>query len=332
MTATLTRHLPPNFAAIEPSSLIWLGFTLSVTASMLPVLMGNMAAPLLGIVAVVGSGGCGWLWLFARSLFRPQKPVTRWTLYALAAIIAVEGGSALVGMYSTSGPMAEVSRVLSNTEGFICIGALAMVFAEVFSGYSTDLRKTERRFRQIFGLTFAILIALTLLWVLNADDASLGGRWREPVTLFSALAGIVGTRFCISFRKQNPLIPRKKAKAAPRDAGDDLLASRILETLQRDKMFATPELKVGDLAALLGEQDYKVTQCITGSLGFQNFNQLINSHRIDSAKELLACPGNKGRPILSVAFDCGFNSLGPFNRAFKSQVGMTPREYRAAFE
>lgn len=332
MTALLARRLPFNFGPIEPVSLIWLAFTLSVMASVLPPMFGDVAAPFSNIVAVVGAGGCGWLWLFSRSLFRANKPLERWTLYGVAAIIAVEGGSNLVRAYPPGGAVSEFYRILGNAEGFICIGALVLVFAEVFTGYSDGLQPQEKRFRKIFAGVFGILIALTLLWVLNADANSLGGQWKEPVTIFSALAAIVGTRFCISFRKRNPLSPSRKAGAVSKGVGDAKLAGRIIETLQQDRLYATPELKVADLADLLGEQEYKVSQCITGALGFQNFNQLINAHRIDSAKEALADPSNKGTPILSVAFDCGFNSIGPFNRAFKRQVGMTPREYRVASE
>ena len=33
-------------------------------------------------------------------------------------------------------------------------------------------------------------------------------------------------------------------------------------------------------------------------------------------------------PILTIALDSGFQSLGPFNRAFKAETGMTPSAYR----
>jgi AraC-like DNA-binding protein len=33
-------------------------------------------------------------------------------------------------------------------------------------------------------------------------------------------------------------------------------------------------------------------------------------------------------PILTIALDAGFQSLGPFNRAFKSATGETPSKYR----
>ncbi|HBL92121.1 MAG TPA: AraC family transcriptional regulator, partial [Hyphomonas sp.] len=34
------------------------------------------------------------------------------------------------------------------------------------------------------------------------------------------------------------------------------------------------------------------------------------------------------QPILSIAMDCGFGSLGPFNRSFKAMTGLTPSAYR----
>lgn len=32
--------------------------------------------------------------------------------------------------------------------------------------------------------------------------------------------------------------------------------------------------------------------------------------------------------MLTIALDAGFQSIGPFNRAFKADTGMTPTEYR----
>jgi len=33
-------------------------------------------------------------------------------------------------------------------------------------------------------------------------------------------------------------------------------------------------------------------------------------------------------PVITIAMDAGFQSLGPFNRAFKAMTGVTPSEYR----
>ena len=54
------------------------------------------------------------------------------------------------------------------------------------------------------------------------------------------------------------------------------------------------------------------------------FYKLIVSMRIDEAKKELR--GSKS--ITQIAFDCGFNSMRTFNKNFKAEVGITPREYR----
>jgi AraC-like DNA-binding protein len=32
--------------------------------------------------------------------------------------------------------------------------------------------------------------------------------------------------------------------------------------------------------------------------------------------------------VLTLALDCGYASIGPFNRAFKARFGVTPTQYR----
>ena len=48
------------------------------------------------------------------------------------------------------------------------------------------------------------------------------------------------------------------------------------------------------------------------------------------AKQALTDPTQAEVPILTIALDSGFQSLGPFNRAFKADTGMTPTEFRRA--
>jgi AraC-like DNA-binding protein len=54
----------------------------------------------------------------------------------------------------------------------------------------------------------------------------------------------------------------------------------------------------------------------------------LNFYRIADAKAALADPAQAAVPVLTIALDSGFSSLGPFNRAFKAETGMTPTEFR----
>ena len=67
---------------------------------------------------------------------------------------------------------------------------------------------------------------------------------------------------------------------------------------------------------------------INGQLGHRNFSAFVNGYRLAEAEAALADPGQAEVPILTIALDAGFGSIGPFNRAFKSHTGLTPTEYR----
>ncbi|MCI5044810.1 MAG: AraC family transcriptional regulator [Aquisalinus sp.] len=310
------------------ASLIWWFFTFSVTCAMLPRLFGEPAGVMIYVVAIGGAAGCGWAWLLSRALFREHQPITRWNIAVLAAIIIVESWFHL----SHHGSGVHAHRMVTNAASLVCISALMMVFVEALSGYSQRLTLKERRFRQVFCGVFGLMIFVALVWAAGADEMSLGARWVDASVLASVILCVAGSRLAVAFRRHNPLsdaTDRKVPQAVTLAASDEALAARILAALERDQLFTTPDLKMADLAAAVGEQEYKVTSCITGQLGYRNFNQLINARRVDHAKQILISTEQAGRSILSVALDCGFNSIGPFNRAFKAQTGMTPSAFRA---
>jgi len=45
----------------------------------------------------------------------------------------------------------------------------------------------------------------------------------------------------------------------------------------------------------------------------------------EAAVRLVAEPGT----VLDIALDCGFGDVSNFNRAFRTEFGMSPRAYRA---
>jgi AraC-like DNA-binding protein len=42
----------------------------------------------------------------------------------------------------------------------------------------------------------------------------------------------------------------------------------------------------------------------------------------------LSDPSQRDVAVLTIAMDAGFQSIGPFNRAFKAETGLTPTEFR----
>jgi AraC-like DNA-binding protein len=55
----------------------------------------------------------------------------------------------------------------------------------------------------------------------------------------------------------------------------------------------------------------------------------MHEYRIAEACRDLADPTKNALPILTIALTVGYNSINPFNRAFRDAKAMTPSAYRA---
>jgi AraC-like DNA-binding protein len=117
-----------------------------------------------------------------------------------------------------------------------------------------------------------------------------------------------------------------KARTEP---ADDPLAEKLLAFMKSEMAHRDETLSIAKLASQLGEQEYRLRRAINGHLGHRNFASFLNGYRLDEVKAALADPSQKEVPIITIALDAGFGSLGPFNRAFREAEGMTPSEFRA---
>jgi AraC-like DNA-binding protein len=109
---------------------------------------------------------------------------------------------------------------------------------------------------------------------------------------------------------------------------------RLLAALDRlmtvERLYRQEGLTISTLAARIGVPERRLRHAINRGLGHRNFNEYLNQHRLADARQALADPAQAKVPILTIAIDSGFQSLGPFNRAFKADTGVTPTEFRRA--
>lgn len=101
---------------------------------------------------------------------------------------------------------------------------------------------------------------------------------------------------------------------------------KILNMVLHERIFEDPELSLSMLAGRLGTNVSVISKVINQGFGL-NFNDFINHHRIEAVKEKIISGDHKTHTILSLAFDCGFNSKATFNRAFKKYTGQSPKEW-----
>jgi AraC-like DNA-binding protein len=114
----------------------------------------------------------------------------------------------------------------------------------------------------------------------------------------------------------------------PPDTVDDELAASLERLMGDDPVYRSGELTVASLAARLQVPEYRLRRLINQRLGHRNFNSYVNDLRLRDARTALADPARRALPVLTIALTSGFQSIGPFNRAFKAATGLTPTEYR----
>ena len=101
----------------------------------------------------------------------------------------------------------------------------------------------------------------------------------------------------------------------------------ILEYVSKNKSYKDHNITLGKFSKSLSLTPHVVSQVINEQLSC-NFNDFINSYRVEEAKKLLNDAGMKNITVASIAYDCGFNTLSAFNTAFKKFTGITPSQFR----
>ena len=66
--------------------------------------------------------------------------------------------------------------------------------------------------------------------------------------------------------------------------------------------------------------------------GEETVARYILARRLEASSQALLAQSQRGRTVTAIAFDYGFNSATHFGRVFRTQFGMTPRDYRAQVE
>ncbi|PWN69377.1 AraC family transcriptional regulator [Chryseobacterium phosphatilyticum] len=104
------------------------------------------------------------------------------------------------------------------------------------------------------------------------------------------------------------------------------IQAELLVLMKEQECYKDPELTLGDLAGILNITPGILSQVINSREG-KNFYDYINTLRIEAFKQLLLQPESRQYTLLSLAFECGFNSKTSFNRNFKKITGMSPSVY-----
>jgi AraC-like DNA-binding protein len=101
---------------------------------------------------------------------------------------------------------------------------------------------------------------------------------------------------------------------------------KVERAMKTEKAYENEELTLTGLAEDLQITPKKLSQIV--NQGFKmNFNDFVNFCRTEAVIQKFRAGEHDLQNLLVIAFDCGFNSKSTFNRAFKKQTQMTPKDY-----
>jgi len=265
-------------------------------------------------------------WLFARTWFNDEKQVgwRSWVLVPIASILLIPAEY----NFAEKNAAFYISAILLrlSTTGFAVAGLWI-----AWKGREDDLVETRRRLRiQLIGAVGAYVLVTNGVEVAANNDL-VPESWRSilQVGVLSLTFAFCAAMFAM--RQPDLLGPARRAEGAALASplGDDPLAERLIARMETDRLYRDETMTIAKLAGLLGEPEYRLRRLINGRLGHRNFAAFLNGYRLSEVKSALADSAQRDVPILTIALDAGFGSLGPFNRAFREAEGMTPTEYRS---
>lgn len=114
----------------------------------------------------------------------------------------------------------------------------------------------------------------------------------------------------------------------PRLSNAETALQQALDEFVAQKRYRQNALTIAEMARQLDCPVHHLRRLINNTLGNRNFNSFLNDLRIPDACAQLADPTQNDLPILSIALSLGYDSIGPFNRAFKAQTDLPPSEFR----
>lgn len=176
-------------------------------------------------------------------------------------------------------------------------------------------------------------VATTLLLSFDrpqaASQATSTWQWVSLAALL-LLAAAVAVLFWRRKRKPLPVEEDENLADSIEDsAADEALMLRICQLMDEERPYLNSELKIADMATLLGTNVTYISNCINSQKGC-SFIQFVNGYRIDYAKQLLRKYPDK--KISEVWAASGFANETSFFRNFKALTGMTPNEWRAKID
>jgi len=173
--------------------------------------------------------------------------------------------------------------------------------------------------------------------MLPEDHMLLDMQGQVAFVAFVFLLGFFGIRQQVIYSVSNQikeyvttededLVTRRYRKSGLKKEDSVIYLKELLLYMEQEKPYLNGKLSLIEVAKKMNISNNHLSQVINENLN-KNFFDFVNEYRINLVKLKMVEPSNEKYTLLSLAYDCGFNSKSSFNSIFKKHTGLTPTEY-----
>ena len=286
----------------------------------------------------------GLFMLFCYSVFQESSKFPKWLGGAFAVQLFLD--QLLIRSYN-SGSLGTlngwVESVIVQMQFIHFTDVLMLLFAG-FAVYWTvkdwhhDLVEDRRLLRWVFlgvqGSAIFIIVVLESFFMMDGSENNLPLR----MMIVYSIAFILVVQAVLMMRFDSALLASVIRNVAPfsvsaRATGSvgnhgGLDMENFNTEFQQHKVHREAGLTIAILAKKMSLPEYRLRALINKQMGYRNFNAMLHEYRIGDASVALADSSQRNTPILTIALTVGYQSITPFNNAFRELQGVTPSEYR----
>lgn len=273
--------------------------------------------------------------LFCFCLFEESKKLPRWLVVIVGGHFLIYGGWLIYSIFVDYRLLNTLAAIFLSR--LLDMGLLVFALGSVFwtlKEWRNDLEEKRRGLRRVFIFLQGVIILIVVVsenYIAKTDETF---KLSQQISVsLVATSGFIVVLVLMTFDLNvASRLLRVAATPTPIHKNSSNTSAKEFEDFERifieQKLYRQHDLTIARVAKALGLPEYRARKLIIESLGFRNFNTMLNHYRVNDACEFLADPAKKDMPILTIALEVGYNSINPFNVSFRALKGVSPSEYR----
>ncbi len=191
--------------------------------------------------------------------------------------------------------------------------------------YDLELKKVDINRKNLLLLIYHIVIAIVVIF-----SIIIFFLLKQKSKAYNALVKQNLKSLNIEKKLEESILEQSDHSPPQQSDTDNIfkeLDTRLIKFLAEERPYLAADVNQEEFCQKLSTNRTYLSQMINRNYNL-SFNDLLCEYRVRAARELLADPANKHLSIEGIGEMAGFKNNATFNRKFKKQLSLTPKQFR----